>query len=157
MDLLHIMFNLFLLELIYVLDKRTVFDIFLQRTSSKTKMTEKYVLGSGTRFPAWLSSGPILPNNLGSPVPSTSSPSNTSHRRCEATNQPPQARMGTNGGWRGRLSSNGLARQGRQEADQEQRETVITQLVANRTILGPGSPGQPSHSHCKYHQISHYC
>ena len=47
-----------LLELICV-DKRPVFDIFLQRTSSKTKMTEKYVLGSGTRFPAWLSSGPI--------------------------------------------------------------------------------------------------
>ena len=28
-----------------------------------------------------------------------------------------------------------MARPGRQEADPEQRETVITQLVANRTIL----------------------
>ena len=46
---------------------------------------------------------------------------------------------------RGASRSNEEARPGRQEAYQEQREQVITQLVANRNILR-AEPGQPGSS-----------
>ena len=47
-------------------------------------------------------------------------------------------------GGAGGRSSNGEARPGRQEADPEQRDSVITRLVANRSIGRPArQPGSP--------------
>ena len=82
-------------------------------------MTEKYVLGSGTRFPAWLSSGPISPNNLASPVRPPIHDSGASERptslQCRRLG-PMEVAAGGDGG----LRSNGEARPERQEAYQEQ-------------------------------------
>ena len=128
-------------------------------------MTEKYVLGSGTRFPAWLSSGPISPNNLASPVPSPiQNPG--AWRRPTSLHCRRWGPMEVGGGGDGGLRSNGKARPVRQEAYQEQVDSVITQLVANsqhtetRQWLGPAWDSilntiqSHSHSQCKYQQIS---